>query len=102
MRYMTLAAFTGAIVLAVGCGGKATENCVKMIECDAALAAADVGWTATWDGLDDAAYGNGGSCYKGDKDACDAACVSAVEGYNTAAEAYVTAGTLDAVPAECE
>lgn len=104
MRYMTLAAFTGAIALAVGCGGgKATENCVKMIECDNAIAADNSDYTSTWpDGLDDASYGNGGTCYKGDKDACDAACASALEGHITAAEAYVTAGTMDAVPAACE
>lgn len=106
MRYMTIAAFAGAIALAVGCGGGgATENCVKMIECDNAIADGSDNYTASWpDGLDDTSYGDGGTCYKGDKDACDAACESALGGHRTAAQALVDGGadTLTEVPAACD
>lgn len=101
MRYLTLAAFAGAVALSVGCGSKAPEECVKMLECDAAYATA-LEVSASFDGLDDANYGDGGTCYKGDKDACIAACNSAVDGYKTGLQAAVDAGTIEAIPSECE
>ena len=102
MRYLTLAAFAGAVALSVGCGSKAPDECVKMLECDQALAAATDQYTAAFNGLEDEGYGDGGTCYKGDKDACIAACNNAVDSYKTAAQSYVDAEIIDAVPAECE
>ena len=79
-----------------------TPNCEQMLLCDEALAQGTPDFTRIFvGGLADEAYGIGGSCYEGDADACDAACASAVEGLRTAGEAYVSAGTLDAVPEAC-
>lgn len=103
MRYLTLAAFAGAVALSVGCGGsKAPDSCIKMLECDEALAIATDQYTQVYGGLDDENYGDGGSCYKGDKDACDAACESAVDSLEVAAEGLVSGGIIEQKPDQCE
>lgn len=79
-----------------------TPHCEQMLLCDQALGIVVEDYTPAFpDGLEDPAYGAGGTCYEGDPDACDAACESAVFSLRTAAESFVQEGSLGTIPAEC-
>lgn len=94
------------LVLFLGCAvalgsKKGTEYCALMVACDQELALVDPMYDAVFEGEDDPTYGQGGTCFQGDKDACNSACSSALDGMIQSADEAVEDGRIEAVPTEC-
>lgn len=87
----------------VACGGKPTEACQQMLDCDAAWAAIDELREPEWEGEDDAVYGKKGTCWKNSDNeaACDAACTTQLIAYGDELELLAEEGEIDAIPAVC-
>lgn len=76
------------------------ESCRQMLVCDEVYAET-LGVSRTFDGLQDSGYGENGSCYQNDIEACASACAAAIDVYRAGLDAAFISGTIDSLPSGC-